>query len=172
MNFVKTLHTKWWFWLILIPLLSWSAWRLYLIYDNYVFYAPQRAKYAQAMADYAKYEAQQIALQAKYAADTKGGKTPKETWDLFVSALERGDTDEAAGFYVPEEQERLRKEWGDIKDRGSLEIYLNDFKLITGGSMYSEGNRFEYYTDDIDGGPGFVYVLVKNPITDVWKLKD
>ncbi|PCI30550.1 hypothetical protein COB52_01465 [Candidatus Kaiserbacteria bacterium] len=144
-----------------------------MIYDNYAFYAPQRAAYAQAMADYAKYEAQQIALQAKYAADTKGGKTPKETWDLFVSALERGDTDEAASYFIPEKREEMKDNFKIGRTSGAVESFLNeDIKLIKGGTMYPDGDRFEYYTGSIDGGPGYVYMLIKNPITGIWKIED
>tara|TARA_B100000745_G_scaffold279533_1_gene211086 strand:+ start:1414 stop:1935 length:522 start_codon:yes stop_codon:yes gene_type:complete len=172
MNVLGTLSKRWWFWVIIIPLISWGSWQAYLIYDDYVFYAPERAKYQEALADYAKYEAEQLALQAQYAADTKGGKTPQETWDLFVAALERGDTDEAASYYVAEQQKQMKEDWKGIKERGSLDIYLNDFSLIEGGDMFPDGDRYEFYTGDIDGGPGFVYVLVKNPITGVWKIKD
>ena len=102
----------------------------------------------------------------------KGGKTPQETWDLFVAALERGDTDEAAEYYLPEQQKDMKEAWQGIKDRGSMDVYLNDFSLIEGGDMFPGGDRYEFYTGDIDNGPGFVYVLIKNPITGVWKIED
>ena len=168
----QTLSKKWWFWLVFIPLFAWGAWYAFLWYDGVTFYEEERGAYANALALQTKQRAEQIALRAQYARDFDGGKTPQETWALFVAALERGDTDQAAKYYVVEKQEEERENWEAVKKRGTIDLYLGDFDLIAGGSMYQDGNTFEFYTDDIDGGPGFVYVLVKNPITGVWKIED
>ena len=158
---------------MVIPLLSWGLWRAYLWYDNWRFYAPQRAEYSNAIAEYAKYEAGQLALQARYAADFDGGATPQETWNLFVAALEEGDTDRASKYFVVERQDEMRKNFDIGLQSGAVKSFLEeDITLIEGETMYPDNKRFEYYTGSIDGGPGFVYILVKNPITGVWKIED
>lgn len=172
MELLKTLSKKWWVWIIVLPLLAWGLWYVYLWYDNYVYYEEYREQNAQAQNYIRETIAGELALKARYAADFDGGKTPEETWAMFVDALERGDTDEAAKYYIVEQQEEEKRNWAGVKNRGKLNLYLGDFEKIIGGSMYPDGNTFEFYTDDIDGGPGFVYILVKNPITGVWKIED
>jgi len=157
---------------LVIPFGAWLLYQAYIYYDSWKANAPYRAKYTEAMADYAKYEAGLVALQARYATDFDGGKTPQETWGMFVQALKDGDTDKASKYYVVEKQSQERKDWAIAKELGNIEIFLNDFNLIKGGTMYPDGERFEFYTGSIDNGPGFVYMLVKNPVTGVWKIED
>lgn len=172
MHFVKHITKKWWFWLISIVLVSWGMWYAYSWYDSWKYNAPYRESYVRAVAQVAKMEAEQAALEARYAADFDGGATPQETWDLFVAALEAGNTDRAAKYFIVERQEEEKRAWAVAKDLGNIPIFLEDFKLIKGGTMYPDGDRFEFYTGSIDNGPGFVYMLVKNPITGVWKIED
>lgn len=172
MDFVKNLYKRWWFWVIVIPLGAWAAMFAYDWYYSWKVNAPHRESYARAVAEYAKYEAEYAILEAKYRADYDGGDTPQETWDMFVAALEAGDTDQAVKYYIPEKQEEERIAWAKAKELGNIPIFLSDFEKIEGGDMYPSGKRFEFYTGDIDGGPGFVYMLVKNEYTGVWKIED
>jgi len=115
---------------------------------------------------------QQAQLLAKYKADTYGGKTPEETWKMFVDALKAGDTDLAAKYFIVEKQKEMLSKFEAGSKSGALVSFLkNDVKLISGGDMYDDGTRFEYYTNDIDGGPGFVYTLILNPETNLWKIE-
>jgi hypothetical protein len=45
----------------------------------------------------------------KKAADTTGGKTPQETLDLFITAVEKGDYELASKYFVIEKQEEELK---------------------------------------------------------------
>ncbi|MAJ97034.1 hypothetical protein CL644_02385 [bacterium] len=173
MNFIRTLYKQWWFWVVIIPVGAWLVYQAYIYYYSWKVNAPYRAQYTQALAEYAGYEAELIALRAQYAADFDGGKTPEETWDLFVTALKEGDTDQAAKYFIVEEQKEMLKNFEIGKKSGALNSFLNeDLPLIKGGTMYPNGERFEFYTGSIDNGPGFVFMLVKNPITGVWKIED
>ncbi|MBF05535.1 hypothetical protein CL644_02400 [bacterium] len=171
-DFLEGLSGKWWVWLIAVIIGAWAALFVADYYQSWKIAQPRQARYLEAVAEYAKYEAEQTALEARYAADFDGGETPQETWDLFVAALKTGDTDQAAKYYIVEQQERMKEAWAGVKERNTLNIHLNDYEKIIGGDMYPDGERFEFYTDDIDGGPGFVYMLVKNPLTGVWKIED
>lgn len=173
MDFAKELYKKWWFWLIAIPIGAWVAMYAYDFYYSWKVNAPYRESYTRAVADYAKYEAEYAMLEAKYRADYDGGETPQETWDMFVAALQVGDVDGASKYFIPEMQEEMKRNFELGLESGAVDSFLNDdTPLIEGGTMYPNEKRFEFYTGDIDGGPGFVYMLVKNEYTGVWKIED
>jgi len=48
----------------------------------------------------------------KFAEDTYGGKTPQETLDMFIEALENGDIDLAAKYFAMDDN-LSRKKWED-----------------------------------------------------------
>jgi len=137
-------------------------------YDSY-----QGDKQEQMTLDYmAEQEKLAKELEDKYKNDFDGGATPQETWAMFVKALEAGDTDLASKYFLVEKQEEVKNDFSVGKKNGAIPYFLNDFKLIISEAMYSNGQMFEFYTDEIDGGPGFIYTLVLNPYTNIWKIKD
>lgn len=46
----------------------------------------------------------QLALSKPYREDTYGGKTPEETWGMFLDALKKGDVELASKYIVPEKR--------------------------------------------------------------------
>ena len=61
----------------------------------------------------AKFEKEITDKKAKIAADTYGGKTPQETLDMFISAVEKGDYELASKYFVVERQ---NKELEDLRE--------------------------------------------------------
>jgi hypothetical protein len=61
--------------------------------------------------------------------DTYGGKTPEETYNLFVEALKKQDVDLAVKYFILDSERRARyqKEFSDKKQKGTLEKYANGF---------------------------------------------
>lgn len=57
----------------------------------------------------AKFEAEIADKKAKIAADIYGGKTPQETLDMFIAAVEKGDYELASKYFVVERQEEELK---------------------------------------------------------------
>ena len=111
----------------------------------------------------------QMALSKPYREDTYGGKTPEETWSLFLEALKKKDVELASKYFVPEKQ----GEWKEIisktlKDKGFIDVEgLSDirFSTSTSNTMYyfrlvKEGER--YINSSI--------VFILNPYTKVWKI--
>ena len=170
-RFKKPIYAYWQFWL-LVFVLSLGAWQASIYIEQWGDGARERAMDAWMDNWIAQREAKDLAIKAAYEADTYGGKTPQETWDMFIQALEAGDTDLAAKYFIVEKQEEERESWKKAKERGFIQLFLNDFRLIKGYRMYDNGMMFEFYTDDIDGGPGFVYTLVLNKQTNIWKIYD
>lgn len=50
------------------------------------------------------------------AADTIGGKTPQETLDMFIQAVEKGDYELASRYFVIERQEQWKKDLSTAKN--------------------------------------------------------
>ncbi len=57
-------------------------------------------------------------------ADKIGGKTPQETLDMFISAVEKGDYDLASKYFVIEKQDEWKKELIDIKNKNKMNVFL------------------------------------------------
>ncbi|PJC70006.1 MAG: hypothetical protein CO014_00915 [Candidatus Tagabacteria bacterium CG_4_8_14_3_um_filter_41_8] len=60
----------------------------------------------------------------KKAADKIGGKTPQETLDLFIKAVESGDYELASKYFVIEKQEKWKKSLIEIVDAKKISIFL------------------------------------------------
>ena len=59
----------------------------------------------------ANWEAKRLQAQWEkpYREDKYGGKTPEETYDMFLDALRKGDTSLASKYFVVDEQEKWLK---------------------------------------------------------------
>lgn len=57
----------------------------------------------------AELKQQEDARQAAIATDTYGGKTPQETLQMYISAVEKGDYELASKYFVLENQEKELK---------------------------------------------------------------
>ena len=60
-------------------------------------------------------------LEQKYLDDTYGGQTPEETLELFISAIEAGDLNLAAKYFVLDEQEKWRENLNRIEERNQID---------------------------------------------------
>jgi len=63
-------------------------------------------------------------------ADTYGGKTPEETMDLFIAALENGDIELASKYFVLEKQDQWKERLNDYKARGLLTDFSIEWERI------------------------------------------
>ena len=107
-----------------------------------------------------------------YREDTYGGKTPKETLELLITALEKNDFDLASKYFVLSKQE----EWRKTLLKGSQENKLNSFigkikEAIQGlGQRNDQGlnskNNYIYLTKD-----SVIFEFVKYP-SGIWKIKE
>jgi hypothetical protein len=76
----------------------------------------------------------------KKAADTIGGKTPQETLDLFISAVEKGNYELASKYFVIEKQE----EWKNhLTTATNISEFLEGIKKISkSNGSYSENRDY------------------------------
>src|SRR3989338_3649126 len=73
-------------------------------------------------------------------ADTYGGKTPQETLQMYIAAVEKGDYELASKYFIGEKKEKWRKELIEIKNVDKTDAFLNPIKV----ALHKEG---EYSMD-------------------------
>ncbi len=100
--------------LIILFILAAIGWLGYVyIYPDYQFWKFKQSydKTMQAYADMLK-------------NDTYGGKTPEETYNLYIAALQRGDTDAASKYFYWEYQNQEKQDLDAKKQNGELGKYI------------------------------------------------
>ncbi len=175
MHFITT-HLRWIIWPLIIlafPLtwylnfqIQWDANKEYERLDE----AAQNEAWAKLQAYGRDYDARE-------KADTYGGTTPQETWALFVRALEAGDTDLAAKYFVLNKQEEMKAEFEAGNSNGGMEEQLKYFKTINEERMNPDGKHFMFLTEPVkvENVPGldslpFTYELEKSDLSGLWKI--
>ena len=103
-------------------------------------------------------------LYQKMMADTYGGKTPQETLELFIAAVEKGDYELASKYFVSEKQEEWNKNFAIIRN---MDEYIKDTKEIRNSL---KTGRFSDEKDwfSIEKPVHTIFILYPNGI---WKIK-
>lgn len=123
---------------------------------------------ANADAYYAEVAASTQVRLAKEAADTYGGSTPDETWQLFIAALEKEDVELAAKYFAVDKREEVLQDFTESKRLGNITKYAKLIDIPKTGTFLTEGELYEYRTKST--GVGMIYTLQINPQTHVWKI--
>ncbi len=76
----------------------------------------------------------------KKAADTIGGKTPQETLDMFIKAVEAGDYDLASKYFVIEKQEQWKEDLSTAKNMDDLMRDLKSTQKSQGSYSTAKNN--------------------------------
>ncbi len=71
-----------------------------------------------------QYQRQLDALEKPYKTDKIGGQTPEETFDLFISALKKGDVDLASKYFVIQKQDDWKKTLEEYKTNSLLANFV------------------------------------------------
>ena len=101
------------------------------------------------------WEAQRLQAQWEkpYREDTYGGKTPEETYDMFLDALRKGDTTLASKYFVVDEQEKWLKTLEQYKTNALLSNFVKELentrkiwvKLpLSDDSLFKDTVSYEY----------------------------
>lgn len=116
----------------------------------------------------------QAALEQPYKEDTYGGKTPEETWSMFLDALKKGDIDLASKYYDVEHQEKAKEMILKIKNNDGLVVWVKELEGLKKSSREPLEGQANYYYDYFDkefkqviSAPVIFYL---NPYTNVWKI--
>lgn len=78
----------------------------------------------------AKWEAQQLQAQWEkpYREDTYGGKTPEETYDMFLAALSKGDTTLASKYFIVYKQDNWLKTFQEYQAQNLLMSLIGELE--------------------------------------------
>lgn len=116
----------------------------------------------------------QSELEKLYRNDKYGGKTPEETFDMFITALEKGDVELASKYFVIKRQEGWKQSFIAIKNQPAVyNEMITEFKFARDRSQksYDENNtvaRFSY----IPPGNEYGAQIIFEKILDRWKITD
>lgn len=115
----------------------------------------------------------QNSLEQPYKEDIYGGKTPEETWAMFLDALRKGDIDLAVKYYAVDKQEKERLDLVDIKNKYQLNNLVDVYsqELRKEDAQYNAMNESRYYIirDDFNGISDSI-IFYRNPYTSIWKI--
>jgi len=64
----------------------------------------------------------------KAMADTYGGKTPQETLQMYIDAVEKGDYELASKYFIGDNQEGVLKEIRALLDKNNINWFLDIIK--------------------------------------------
>ena len=114
----------------------------------------------------AKFEKEIADKKAKIAADTYGGKTPQETLDMFIAAVEKGDYELASKYFVVERQEKWKDNLASIIKDNKLNFFLSPLKEAKNNNgEYSENKEMFVINNPIS------IDFIKYP-PNLWKIDE
>jgi hypothetical protein len=118
-----------------------AGWYGFQKYENWSFWREMKSQ-----AD--KFTSEQDRLKVLREADTHGGKTPQETLEMFIAAVEAGNYELASKYFVVEKQKKWFDNLFSIKNANKFDVFLLPIKeaqKIAG--EYSE-NKMAYVIYD------------------------
>lgn len=107
-------------------------------------------------------------LMRPYQEDRVGGRTPEETFQMFLDALRKEDIDLAAKYFVVDKQEEWRRSFMKIKEQGEWQNMVEDVSRAKEVQRRDSGVLYEAI-----GGEGLVTVSldIVRQFNGVWKIK-
>ncbi|MDO8625993.1 MAG: hypothetical protein Q7K39_00865 [Candidatus Magasanikbacteria bacterium] len=121
------------------------------------------------------------ALQEPFRKDTYGGKTPEETWAMYVEAIKKRDIDLASKYVDVNHQAEKKKYLQKGMVSGKWDLYVIDITLnplvkknnLEDFVMANKERGYYYYEYKLESKSEPIKVDVNfyfNPLTKVWKI--
>ena len=141
--------------LLIIVAITFSVWLfgfILLKYENFKEIQSQKEKIEQ--------------MEKTIKNDTYGGKTPEETLQMFIDAVEAGDYELASKYFTVEKRERELDTLQKTSQNNNIDFLL--------GYLYQTMNSGGYFSTD-----GKIYTI-KNPVfiefilypSGIWKINE
>lgn len=108
-------------------------------------------------------------MERPYLEDTYGGKTPKETLEMFILSAEKEDFDLASKYFVLSKQEEWRKKLENGKKNDSLKNLLK--LIINEIEILNKAEPLWISDDNYISTNNVLFEYVKYPQGN-WKIKE
>ena len=117
----------------------------------------------------------QGSLEEPYKKDVYGGKTPEETWAMYIDALKNGDIDLAIKYYAVGRIEGVPiDEIYTKKQNGQLQGWIRELEGLKKSNrepLEGEANYYyDYFNEEYNQVLSSPVVFYLNPYTKVWKI--
>jgi hypothetical protein len=167
----KEIFKKWWVWGIVVIILFPLIW-YFIGYVSWWFGNSDLRSENRALKElYTSINNDKVELENAYKNDFDGGKTPQETWDMFVNALKKGDTEQASKYFVVEKQIEWNENISTINKNKLLHKMVDDLTSNYKILGLTEANDFRYIKKNKEGTVVAELILILNPYTKIWKIK-
>ena len=115
------------------------------------------------------------ALTKPLREDTYGGKTPEETWAMFLDALKKGDAELASKYFIVDKQEAWRITIQDTKAAKKLDLVIDNLSrgLIRDDNNIVKTDAYYYYqyiNAKTRQKKNSSVVFTFNNYTNIWKI--
>lgn len=122
----------------------------------------------------------QESLEEPYKNDTYGGKTPEETWAMFLDALKKGDIELASKYYAVGAGVAGRVPIDGIYSKqqdGQLNEWIKELKTLESDEQQSLSDDkryyfYNYYNEKYKQTLSSPVVFDFNSHTKIWKISD
>lgn len=99
-------------------------------------------------------------------ADTYGGKTPQETLQMYIDAVEKGDFELASKYFIGEKQEKELVRLQEAKQKNNIDFLLNYLIQTKESQGYFSTNR-DIYTIEKP-----IFIEFRLYPSGIWKLME
>ena len=79
----------------------------------------------------------------KYKDDKYGGKTPEETYTMFLEALKKKDIELASKYFVLDKQEQYKKALQEVDKGGKWDLMMEDLTNLESSEWRFSGNTMK-----------------------------
>lgn len=142
--------------LIIAALAGYLVWEQYIGQEETRAYRELEQRYIKAMTE-----------------DTYGGKTPRETLDLFVTALKAGDVELAAKYFMLDDnlsREKWVRSLNILKEKGVLDDMARDIEKV-GFYKKIDDSRQQFVVYNEDKTDSILIAMFFNTYTGIWKIE-
>jgi len=114
-----------------------------------------------------------------YSQDIYGGKTPEETYQLFLEALKKKDIELASKYFVLDKQEQYKKALHEVDQNGMWDLMMEDLTRLDSANwdqIAEDYVNLELFSEDNISVEQITFILpsaVLPPneiISNVWKI--
>lgn len=117
----------------------------------------------------------QNALEQPYKDDVYGGKTPEETWAMYIDALKNGNIELASKYYAVGSMNVPIDSLYEKKQNGQLEGWIKELETLEEDNhqTLSKDKKYyfyNYFNEKYQQTLSSSVIFYLNPYTEVWKI--